>query len=69
MENFKLIKFRKSLGKTQDEMANSLDVSTSFYQKIENGERNPSFNFIQKFKSKFKDVDINGIFFANQLHG
>jgi DNA-binding XRE family transcriptional regulator len=65
--NTKLVQFRKSLGLTQEKMAQKLGLSTSFYMKIEGGVRNPSFNFIQKFKKVF-DVNINNIFFDESLH-
>ncbi len=60
--NKKLIDFRKSIGKTQDEMAEILRISTSYYMKIENGQRNPSYNFIKQMKNMF-NLDINEIFF------
>ncbi|MBB6622544.1 helix-turn-helix domain-containing protein [Clostridium gasigenes] len=58
-----LISFRKGLSLSQVEMAGSLGISTSFYIKIELGERNPSFNFLCKFKNSF-NCSIDGIFFA-----
>lgn len=62
-----LIEFRKSLDLSQDEMAKFIGVSKSYYSKIELGLRNPSYNFIQKFKSKFS-TNIDSIFFTNTLH-
>lgn len=59
-EEFK--KFRKSLGLTQKEFAKRIGISKVYYCKIEYGERNPSFNFITKFKKAFPEADIN-IFF------
>jgi putative transcriptional regulator len=67
-ENVKLIKFRESLGLSQKEMADLIDVSLSFYIKIEHGVRNPSFNFVKKFKRKFPDINIDEIFFSSPLH-
>ncbi|WP_341877628.1 helix-turn-helix transcriptional regulator [Defluviitalea saccharophila] len=58
-----LITFRKQQGYTQDEFANILNVSSSYYQKIENGTRNPSYNFIKNFKEAFKSADVDMIFF------
>jgi len=46
-------------------MAKKLDVSESYYQKVESGERNPSYNFIRKFKDKFSDANVGEIFFEN----
>lgn len=65
-ENKNLIDFRKNLIKTQDQMATELDVSTSFYIKIESGERNPSFNFMRKLKDKHNDVSIDELFFSSK---
>ncbi|MFZ5967341.1 MAG: helix-turn-helix domain-containing protein [Bacillota bacterium] len=62
-----LIKFRESIDKTQEEMADILGISVSYYSKIEKGERNPSFNFITKFKEKF-GVSIEPIFFKSTSH-
>lgn len=66
--NENLVQFRESLGKSQREMAEILEVSLSFYIKIEHGLRNSSFNFVSKFKEKFPDADIKDIFFNNKLH-
>lgn len=48
-------------------MAEKLNISSSYYIKIEIGERNPSYNFIKKFKSVFK-CEVDTIFFNEQLH-
>lgn len=65
--NQQLVEFRKSLCLSQLEMAESLGVSKSYYTKIELGLRNPSYNFIQKFKAKYS-ADIENIFFTTSLH-
>ena len=39
----KLIEFRKNIEKTQEEMAESLDISTIMYKSLELGYKNPSF--------------------------
>lgn len=62
-----LLKLRKKLNFTQQEMAEYLDVSISFYAKVENNTRMPSYNFIMKIKKKFPEFDTN-IFFANNYH-
>lgn len=59
-----LIDFRKKINLSQTEMANKLGISASFYMKIETGERNPSFNFIKKFKSTF-NCEVDSIFFKS----
>ncbi len=51
--------FREAIGKTQDEMSMELGVSKSFYEKIENGERKPSREFIECVKKKYPIIDIN----------
>lgn len=66
-KNKNLIKFRKKSNKTPEEMAEIVGVSTSYYYKIESGARNPSFNFIKKFKDSF-NIKIEDIFFTNSLH-
>lgn len=68
IQNSRLLEFRKSQNKTQEDMAGFLEVSTSFYQKIENGERNPSFNFITKFKRVFPQANTDYIFFNQSNH-
>lgn len=64
----RLISFRKAVNYTADDMAKKIGISTSFYEKIEYGERNPSFNFITAFKKVFPEADTNYIFFDNELH-
>ena len=58
---------RNKLNLTQAEMAEKLGVSFSYYQKIENGYKPPSYNFINKFIKIFPDTDIS-IFFQNYSH-
>ncbi|MGL4761853.1 MAG: helix-turn-helix domain-containing protein [Sarcina sp.] len=59
----KLVNFRHSLGFTQRQMSNNLDITESFYFKIENGERKPSYNFLKKFKKTFPKANIDFLFF------
>lgn len=63
--NDSLVNFRNSLGLTQREMAQYLGSTLSHYSKIELGIRNPSYNFLVKFKKKFSDVKLDEIFFNN----
>lgn len=51
--------FRNQLGLSRREMAETLNVSLSLYEKIELGERNMSANFLKKLKSKYPDLDID----------
>lgn len=61
MSNLK--RFRESEKLSQKEMAKTLDVSLSQYTKIEQGEHNPSYNFLKKFKVVYPDVVVDDIFF------
>lgn len=58
-----LIDFRKSLGLNTFQMSKRIGVSTSFYEKIEYGDRNPSYNFMTAFKREFPQSDTDSIFF------
>ncbi|MDY0235104.1 MAG: helix-turn-helix transcriptional regulator [Gudongella sp.] len=58
-----LINFRKSKNLTVNEIADKIGVSSSFYEKIEYGDRNPSYNFILMFKSAFPEGETDKIFF------
>lgn len=51
--------FRESIGKTQQEMANELQISKSYYEKIESGERNASRELIDRIKNKYPIIDLN----------
>jgi DNA-binding XRE family transcriptional regulator len=62
MRQNKLIEFRKSKEKTQEEMAHIWGISISHYKKIECGAKNPSLSKIRLFKIKFPDADIAEIF-------
>ena len=63
----KLIDFRFSKNKSIVDFAKMIGISHSSYYKIETGLRNPSYNFLVKFKKCFPDANIDNIFFANQL--
>ena len=56
-------KFRNSKGFTAGEMADKLGIFKSLYEKIEYDDRQPSRNFMERFKKAFPDFDMN-IFFA-----
>lgn len=60
MLSLKEIRERERL--TQKAMAEKLDVSDSYYQQIEGGFKQPSYNFIKKFKECFPTVSSE-IFF------
>ena len=57
-----LKEFRKSQNITRKEMAEKMGVSLSFYEKVEDGDRSLSGNFIRRLKEAFPLVDLN-IFF------
>ena len=59
--------FRQSLNLTLQEFADNIDVSKSYYEKIESGQRKPSREFMTKLKHKFPQFDVN-IFFTEQKH-
>ena len=63
MRNSNLAKFRAEKEFSTMDIAKIIGVSTSFYEKIEYGQRKPSYNFIVKFKNAFPESDIS-IFFA-----
>ncbi len=58
MTNHYLQNFRRSKGLSATEMAEKLNISKSFYEKVEYGARNPSFSFNRKLKNLYPDVDI-----------
>jgi len=60
----KLAEFREALGVSQDDIANLLGVSRSYYEKVEQGNRNPSYNFIKKFVEQYPQSNIRQIFFS-----
>ena len=64
----KLINFRKDMGLSSEAMAKKIGISTSFYDKIEYGDRNLSFNFITLFKTAFPKAEVDEIFFKNDIH-
>lgn len=57
-------KFRNSKGFTASEMADKLGISKSLYEKIEYDDRQPSRNFMERFKKAFPDFDMN-VFLQN----
>ncbi len=59
MKNFYLCSFREQKELSIAEMAKLIGVSKSYYEKIEYGDRNPSFNFIQKFKLAFPNMETD----------
>jgi putative transcriptional regulator len=64
----KLTEFRINLNESTSGMAAIIGVSKSYYEKIEYEDRNPSYNFITKFKKAFPGADVDSIFFDKQSH-
>ena len=63
----KLFKVREELKLTQEQMAKKLNISVSYYRKLENGDRSPSYNFINKFVATFPDIKP-AFFFNSNCH-
>lgn len=63
-----LLKFRKEKNLTQEEFSIELGITLTYYSKIELGLRNPSYNFLNKFKNTFPEASIDEIFFNNIPH-
>lgn len=64
MKREKLQKFRQSKNLTQEQMANQLDITVSHYKAIEYGQRNPSFELMEKIKKVFPKANIDKIFLS-----
>ena len=58
MKRKNLIKFRIDLGLKSQEMAEKLGISRVHYSYIENGKKDPTFGFLEKFESTCKEMDI-----------
>ena len=50
MKREKLQEFRQSKNLTQEQMANHLNITVSHYKALEYGQRNPSFELMEKIK-------------------
>lgn len=59
--------FRKENGYSKHDMAQLLDISLSLYEKVEYSDRQPSRNFMSRFKEKFPNFDMN-LFFNEMIH-
>lgn len=63
--NSKLRDFRESKNLSMLEMSNILGVSKSTYEKVEYGQRTPSYAFIKRFKHHYPTADTDVIFFTD----
>ena len=59
--------FRAAQGLTRKQMAERLGVSKSMNDKVEYSDREPSRNFLNRFKEAFPNFDMN-LFFDTELH-
>lgn len=64
MKREKLQEFRNSKKLTQEQMADCLNITVSHYKAIEYGQRNPSFELMERIKSVFPKVSIDKIFLS-----
>lgn len=64
MKRERLQKFRQSKHLTQEQMASQLDITFSHYKAIEYKQRNPSFELLERFKTKFPKANIDKIFLS-----
>mgnify|MGYP002868176246 CR=1 FL=1 len=62
--NIKLQTFRKSQNLSTKEISDLMGVSKSAYEKVEYGQRSPSFNFVLKFKQKFPQCSTDEMFLS-----
>lgn len=64
MKREKLQEFRQSKNLTQEQMANQLNITVSHYKALEYGQRNPSFELMEKIKEVFPKANIDKIFLS-----
>lgn len=64
MKREKLQEFRQKNQLTQEQMANKLNITVSHYKAIEYGQRNPSFELMERIKNIFPKANIDKIFLS-----
>ena len=57
---------REEMNLTFAEISEKIGITEDYYRKIESGVRNPSYNFITKFKAAFPYLNIDEIFFKHK---
>ena len=62
--NTELRNYRLEQQKSIKEMSDSIGVSKSLYEKIEYGQRTPSYNFVKKFKNRYPQCNSDLLFFS-----
>lgn len=68
MKNQKMYQLRKTLKKTQEEVAKAVGISQSSYAMIEGGRRHPRKE-IQKRLAEYFGVTVDELFFDSRYHG
>lgn len=66
MKREKLQEFRQANKLTQEQMASKLEVTVSHYKAIEYGQRNPSFELMERIKNIFPKANIDKIFLSQK---
>lgn len=64
MKREKLQEFRNNKNLTQEQMANKLNITVAHYKAIEYGQRNPSFELMERIKNVFPKANIDKIFLS-----
>ena len=64
MKREKLQDFRHKNKLTQEQMANKLNITVAHYKAIEYGQRNPSFELMERIKNIFPKASIDKIFLS-----
>ena len=64
MKRKKLQEFRQNKNLTQEQMANQLGITVSHYKALEYGQRNPSFELMERIKKVFPKTNIDKIFLS-----
>ena len=59
-----MAQFREKQNLSQSNMAVILGVSKSLYSKIEEGSRNPQYEFVMKFIERFPEIDVRRFFYT-----
>lgn len=65
MARIRLKNLRRKYGLTQQEVADRLQITRSFYSMIEINERNPTLNLAKKMAEMFH-TNIEALFFADE---
>ena len=64
MKREKLQEFRQNKNLTQEQMASQLGITVSHYKALEYGQRNPSFELMERIKKIFQKTNIDKIFLS-----